>query len=178
MVDIGLLVLFIMGFLVGLKRGFILQFIHMTGFIIAFIIAAVYDERIIPTLQLWIPYPSFGSSEVEMLLGNGSFEDAYYRVIAFFLIFILVRIVLQIIGSALDFVTHIPIVRGVNVWAGGVLGFIEVYLLTFIVLYVAALLPIEPIQVGLQSSNVAAWVLEHTPILSNQVKEWWIDNVQ
>ena len=46
MLDLIILIILGFGFLIGLKRGFILQIIHLTGFIIAFIIAYLYYDQL------------------------------------------------------------------------------------------------------------------------------------
>ncbi|EIJ79204.1 Colicin V production protein [Bacillus methanolicus PB1] len=178
MLDFAIFIILVFGFLVGLKRGFILQLIHLTGFIIAFIAARMYYEELAPKLTLWIPYPALDSdSSLKMLLENKNLEDAFYRAIAFAAVFFAVKILLQIIGSMLDFVTHLPVLRQLNIFAGGFLGFAEVYLIMFILLYIAALLPIEAIQETLANSFFAKNIVENTPLLSQQIKELWIEYV-
>lgn len=174
MLDLILVLLLIFGFFIGLKRGFILQAIHLVGFIVSFILAYIYYDDLAPRLELWIPYPSFGDKEsFTMLFQAMELEQAYYNAIAFAIIFFVSKIVLQIFGSMLDFVAHLPILKTLNVWAGGALGFIEMYLLTFIVLYIAALLPIEFIQEPMSSSVLAKFIVSHTPLLSDQIKDMW-----
>jgi uncharacterized membrane protein required for colicin V production len=176
MLDLALISILVLGFFVGLKRGFILKLIHLTGFIIAFIVANMYYEELAPKLTLWVPYPSFGeSSTFQMLFENANLEDAYYRAIAYVAIFLGVKILLHVIGSMLDFVTHLPVLKQLNVWAGGILGFVEVYLIMFILLYIAALVPIESIQVHLNDSFMAKGIIKNTPIFSQQIKEMWIE---
>lgn len=177
MLDLFLLLALLIGFLIGLKRGFILQTIHMTGFIIAFIIAYIYYDQLAPKLTLWVPYPSFGEGEFQLLFDNPNIEEAYYRAIAFVAIFFAVRILLQIIGSMFDFVANLPILKTLNVWAGGFLGFAEIYLLIFFVLYISALLPIEVVQGALNDSLLASSIVKHTPIFSEQIKQWWFEAV-
>lgn len=177
MLDLFILFILIIGFFVGLKRGFILQTIHMTGFIIAFIIAYIYYDQIAPKLTLWIPYPTFGGGELKLLFDNPNIEDAYYRAIAFVAIFFAVRILLQIIGSMFDFVANLPVLKSLNVWAGGILGVVEVYLILFILLYVAALLPIGAIQSLLGDSFLANGIIQYTPIFSDQIKQWWFESI-
>lgn len=176
MLDVVLLGMLIIGFFIGLKRGFILQLIHMVGAIIALIVAYVYYEDLAGKLTLWIPYPSIEpGSTLNMVLDGVGFEDAFYNVIAFAIIFFAVKIVLGIIGSMLDFVAGLPVIRTLNVWAGGILGFIEMYVLIFILLYIAVLLPIESIQQWLDGSFIGKAIIEHTPFLSGEFKKWWID---
>lgn len=174
MLNLAIIIILLIGLIIGLRRGFILQMIHLTGFIIAFIVAKVYYSELAPKLTLWIPYPSFGNgSNLQLIFPGGNFEEAYYRGIAFVAIFFAVKIILQIIGSMLDFVANLPILKTFNRWAGGALGFVEVYLLLFIVLYIAALLPIEAVQDPFSSSSIAKGMVEHTPYLSKLVKELW-----
>jgi len=175
MVDVALLFILFTGFMIGLKRGFILQFIHMTGFIVAFIVAYMNYEKLVPTLKLWIPYPTFGDPEtIKMLFESAHLDEAYYRAMAFAILFFATKIVMQIIGSMLDFVAQLPLLRSMNRWAGGALGFVEVYLLLFLVLYVGALIPVEAVQTKLQHSFMASFIVKHTPFFSDMLKQMWI----
>nr|WP_263325501.1 CvpA family protein [Neobacillus sp. Marseille-Q6967] len=176
MVDLAILLLLIIGFFIGLKRGFILQAVHLTGFIIAYIVATLYYDDLAPKLTLWIPYPNLGtSSPLSLLTQNSNVEDAFYRAIAFVIIFFAVKILLQIIGSMLDFIAHLPILKQLNVWAGSILGFVEVYLILFIVLYITALVPMEVLQKPLDESIMANLIVNHTPFLTQQIKSIWLE---
>ncbi|WP_201716633.1 CvpA family protein [Rossellomorea arthrocnemi] len=178
MLDLALLVILVIGFLIGLKRGFILQVIHIFGFIVSFIVAYIYYDQLAPKLTLWIPYPVLDEqSTLNMIFESTHLDQAYYRVIAFALIFFAVRIILQIIGSMLDFVAHLPLLKQLNVLGGGILGFIEAYLMIFILLYIAVLLPIESVQTFINNSFIAEAMVKHTPVFSDMVKSWWIEYV-
>lgn len=172
MLDLAILLFLIIGFFVGLKRGFIMQIFHLAGFIIAYIVAYIYYDEFAPKLTLWVPYPNFGGegTALKILTDSSNMETAFYRAIAFVIIFFAVKILMQIIGSMLDFIAHLPILRQINVWAGGILGFLEIYLIIFIVLYIAALIPMELIQNYLANSFLADMIVNHTPILSQQIQ--------
>lgn len=175
MLDLIILIILGFGFLIGLKRGFILQIIHLTGFIVAFIIAYLYYDQLAPKLTLWVPFPNFSSdSAFSLVMDHVNLEDAYYRAIAFVVIFFAVKIIWQIIGSMLDFIAQIPVLKQLNIWAGGLLGFLEVYLIIFIVLFIGALLPMEGIQTALTNSILAELIVQHTPVFSSLVHDWWI----
>jgi uncharacterized membrane protein required for colicin V production len=75
----------------------------------------------------------------------------------------------------LDFIAHLPILKQLNVWAGGILGFAEVYLILVILLYIAALVPMEVLQKPLDDSIMANLIVNHTPFLSEQIKSLWIE---
>lgn len=165
-----LLFLLIIGCIVGLRRGFILQAIHLVGWIVAFIVAFIYYDDLASRLTLWIPYPAIGeNTELQVLLDALNAETAFYNGIAFFIIFMAVKIVLQIIGSMLTFVTNIPVLKQLNLWLGGILGFLETYLIIFIILYMAALIPMEVVQNYIEGSWVAKGIINNTPVFSGQI---------
>lgn len=175
MLDLAVLIVLGIGFFIGLKRGFIKQLIHLTGFFIASFAAFHYHDQLAPKLTLWIPYPvSSTDSTFSSLFHHANLEDAYYRAIAFVVIFFAVNILLHLFGNMLNFLAKIPVLKQLNVWAGGILGFIEVYLIMFILLFIAALLPLESIQTNLAGSAMAGILLKHTPYLSQLVQDLWI----
>jgi Colicin V production protein. len=170
-----LIVLLLFGIFAGLRRGMILQIVHLTGFFVAFILAAMYYKDLAVRLTLWIPYPTLGGGgPLELISGLVNAEAAYYNGIAFFLIFIFIKMVWQMIGSMLDFLARVPVLRQINGWGGALLGFLEMYLVIFIFLYMAALLPIDIIQETIQNSRLAAGIIEHTPIFTAKIKDLWL----
>lgn len=174
MLDLLILVILIVGILVGGRRGFVVQAIHMFGFIIAIIVALFYYKSLAQKFLLWIPYPGFAESATSTLELIGLDVDrTFYRIIAFALIFFATKLVLQIIGSMLDFLKYLPILGSINRLLGAVLGLVECYFLLFIALYVLALLPLEGLQVRLDNSFITGLMLEHTPIISSLFQNWW-----
>jgi uncharacterized membrane protein required for colicin V production len=175
MLDLILIIILLFGILIGLKRGFILQFVHLTGFIVSYIVAYQYFDDLAPKLKLWVPYPvTSEGSAIFSLLDGEDLEGAYYRAVAFVLLFIGTKIVMQIIGSMLDFVALLPILKQLNRWAGSILGFLESYLILFILLFIGALIPIEQLQVALDQSVLANLIVNHTPYFSDTVNELWV----
>lgn len=179
MLDMVLVVLLVLGILIGIKRGFILQLLHMIGFFASLFVAYTYYDDLAPKLRLWIPYPDFDAEGVMKVFMDGiEFDEAFYRAVSFVVIFIAVRIALSIIGSTLDIVASLPIIKTVNVILGGILGFIEMYLLAFIILYIVAFLPLTSIQTALDQSSIANWMIKETPYFSEELRKWLIDYVQ
>ncbi|MEK4028594.1 CvpA family protein [Pseudobacillus sp. FSL P4-0506] len=170
MIDIILIVLLLAGIVIGLKRGFILQFFHIAGSIIAIIAALALREQVAPVLKAWIPMPPVDQSPSFSLVASG-FESFYYGAIAFILVFILVKIVLSMLGSFLDAIAHIPILREVNKVGGGVLGFVEIYLVLFVIVYLGMLLPTE-VSSMIANSSIAGYMIHHTPYLSDALKNF------
>lgn len=66
--------------------------------------------------------------------------------IAFLILFFLTIILLRIAASFLDAVASIPVLKQINQVLGAVLGFAEIYLFVFVVLFIGTLLPIDVLQ--------------------------------
>jgi uncharacterized membrane protein required for colicin V production len=181
MFDFIIIVLLIFGVLIGFRRGFILQLFHLVGFIIAFIVAVKYYHVVGERLALWIPYPELSSDNAWAdFLQSLPLENGFYNAIAFALIFFAVKIILHIIASMLDFVASLPVLHSMNKLLGAVLGFVEIYLILFIILYIMALTPIGGVQTWMNNSSVALLIIENTPYLSEKVKDLWftsMDNI-
>ncbi|WP_227396674.1 CvpA family protein [Jeotgalibacillus aurantiacus] len=176
MLDLLLLVFLVTGFIIGLRRGFILQLIHLVGFFIAFFLAYKYYSVLAPKLTLWVPYPAFDAgSRLAFIADTVNFEEAYYRIIAFAIIFFGAKIVMQLIGSMFDSVAQFPMLRPLNIFGGGILGFIEMYVILFVLIYIAAMVPMNSIQDTLAGSGISEFILQQTPVFSEQVKEWWLN---
>lgn len=174
MLDILILIILVAGLITGAKRGLIVQLIHMTGFIIALIVAYTYYKPLAEKFVLWIPFPAItAGSKLTIAVENLELDQTFYRIIAFALIFIAVKFALQLIASMFDFLKYLPILGFVSNIVGAVLGFIEFFFILFVLLYVFAMLPIDFIQNLIASSILTGWMLEHTPILSEMVKNWW-----
>src|SRR5690625_3031109 len=124
MLSILIIAFLIFGLLMGLRSGFILQVLHLSGFIISFMIAALNYKKLSPKLSLWIPYPELSSDSTWVqILQSLPLETGFYNGIAFVLIFLASKIVLQIIASMLDFIAELPILNSLNRLLGAVLGF-------------------------------------------------------
>ncbi|HLQ72524.1 MAG TPA: CvpA family protein [Bacillota bacterium] len=174
MMNFILIIILLFGFLMGLKRGFILQALHLVGYIVSFVIAVMYYDKLASKLSLWIPYPDISDNSLwANFLQSLPLENAFYNAIAFAIIFFAVKIILQIVASMLDFVSAIPILGTINKLLGAILGFIEVYVLIFIVLFILALTPLEKVQTWMNDSSVAMFIVEKTPILSEKIMELW-----
>ncbi|MEK4565850.1 CvpA family protein [Alkalihalobacillus sp. FSL R5-0424] len=177
MLSIIILLMLVFSFFVGRRRGFILQLIHLTGFIISLYVAYRYSGNLADNIQfrLIIPFPEFDGDGIGgMLIQAFNTEDVYYRAIAFAILFFATRIILHIVGTMLDFVAHLPILRTINKLLGGILCIVETYLIVFVLLYVAAVLQIDVVQGFMQDSIVAQFMLNHTPFLSDWIKDLWI----
>lgn len=174
MLDIILLLIFAGSLLVGLKRGFIVQAIHLSSFFIALLVAYIYYKPLAEKFVLWVPYPGITQdSSMTLILDSLDVDQTFYRIIAFAVIFFVVKLAMQILASVFDFLKYFPILNSVNRVLGAALCFVEFYFILFIIMYVLALIPIISVQNLMGSSIIANLMLEHTPILTKIVQNWW-----
>ncbi|MFC4355962.1 CvpA family protein [Chryseomicrobium palamuruense] len=174
MVDIIILIILIGGLIVGAKRGLIVQLIHMVGFIVALIVAFTYYKSLAEKFVLWIPFPAITTnSQLSIAVETLDLDQTFYRIIAFALIFFVVKFALQIVASMFDFLKFLPVLGPISSIVGAILGFIEMYFLLFVFLYILALLPADFMQAAISESGLANFIIESTPYLSEAVKNWW-----
>ena len=178
MLSLFILFLLTIGVLVGLRRGFILQTIHMFGFFIAFLLAVLFFRPLSDQLPMWIAYPQFDNSSpyTQLLFKSDIIETGFYHAIAFFSIFIVVKITLQIVASLFDFLATFPVLKKFNRLFGAVLGFLEFYMIILFVLTIAATVQIAMIQNAVQGSFVAKQMILKTPFLSSMLENMWFLN--
>ena len=174
MLDILIILLLLSGLITGFRRGLIVQIIHMTGFIIALIVAYKYYQKLAEKFVLWIPYPGVtAGSKLSFAVEQLDLDETFYRLLAFVLIFLVVKVVLQLFASMFDFLKYLPVLGFISRFIGAAFGFIEFYILIFLVLYLVAMLPVDFIQNILSNSILSDAMFEHTPLLSEAVKNWW-----
>ncbi|MFC5603888.1 CvpA family protein [Sporosarcina koreensis] len=174
MLDLILIFLFLGGLITGFRRGLIVQLIHMTGFIIALIVAYIYYIPLSEKFVLWIPYPGVtAASKLSWTVEQLDLDQTFYRMLAFVIIFIVVKFVLQLIASMFDFLKYLPVLGFLSRFGGAILGLIEFYILIFLLLYLMAMLPLDFIQEMIGKSLLADAIFKHTPIISEMVKNWW-----
>ncbi|HWL25454.1 MAG TPA: CvpA family protein [Ureibacillus sp.] len=174
MLDLILIIIFIASLMVGIKRGFVVQAIHLVSYFLSVLVAYIFYKPLADNFVLWIPYPGISEDTSKTLtLDAIDVDQTFYRIIAFAVIFFATKIVMQVIASIFDFLTYLPVLKSVNRLLGAFLCFIEFYLIAFIILYVSALLPLGPIQGLLGGSFIAGLMLEHTPLITSMFQNLW-----
>lgn len=174
MIDLIILILLFAGLISGARKGLVIQLIQMVGFIISSIVAYIYYKPLAEKLVLWIPYPSVDqNTTLKFALEQLDLGQTFYQMLAFAIIFFVVKFAIQIVASLFDFLRHLPVLGGLNRILGGLLGVINAYLLIFIVLYVLALLPLNSLQKYIDQSVLTKLILEYTPIISKTFQHMW-----
>lgn len=168
-----LLIILLIGLIAGYRRGIVLQFLHLIGTLSALVIASLNYEALGSKFYLVMPYPSTAQLNSNAVLSDiGNLEYAYYYMFAFFLIFIISKIVIQIIISGFDYLQQVTTGGLVTSIGGIVLGLFEAVYVLVVILFFAAMIPYPPVEEALSESGIATFIMEHTFIISDKLIEW------
>ncbi|MGX7417507.1 CvpA family protein [Carnobacterium gallinarum] len=177
MLSIGIIIVLAIGFYGGARRGLVLQVVMTVGYLLSYLIARIYYIKLGANLELFVPYPSATENSKFVFFDHAmglELDKAFYNAVAFMLILFVGWLLTRFIGSMLTKLTFFPVIKQANYLGGGILSFLVVYVGIFLVLYVAAMIPMEVIQGALRQSSLAQMIVKNTPILSNQIYQWWI----
>lgn len=176
LITILILLFLAASFFSGLRKGFILQFVSLVSFLLALVIAFYFYEDTAAWLRQWVPYPGFlqdsGSQNVQFLSATFDMQTFFYSAIAFIALFIIAKIVMQMLGSIFNVISSVPLVSMLNKWLGGALAVVETYVVLFILLVAFSLVPVDPIQQAIAQSGLAQFMIYETPYLSQ-----WLQNL-
>lgn len=168
-----ILILIILSGIVGFRRGGLLQLLHFLGTVSALVIARLNYETLGNKLELIMPYPS-SVSEVEnvVLPTIQDLEQAYYYMSAFLFIFIVSKLIIQIIVSVFDFVNQIIFERKRSKIIGTIIGVIECIYVLAVIIFFLATIPSTGLQEAISNSQLATFIMDHTLIISDKLKDW------
>ncbi len=177
MVDIILLFILIIAILVGYRRGLMLQTLHLITAIASLFIAANLYTKLSEKLTMFVPYPSnFEGVPDDMIEGLAN-EAAFYNIVAFLFIFVVSKLILQVIASFFDFFAQIDVTGRIGRIIGCVLAVIEFHIIVVCWLYLLILMPIPMVQDKIAGSFVAQMMITKSPIITQMLYHWLEHNV-
>lgn len=180
MLSLGIIIILVINFYGGARRGLVLQIVMTGGYLLSYIVARLYYLKLGAHLELFIPYPSATENSQFAFFDHAlglELDKAFYNAVAFMLILFIGWLVTRFIGRLLNSLTFFPIIKQANYLGGGILSVLVAYIAIFLILYVLAMIPMDTIQEMLKNSSLAQFIVKHTPILSNQIYNWWIGTI-
>lgn len=166
MIDLIILIFFIIGIFSGWQRGFINSLIRIVGFFLSFYLAYHYYQQTASVIKKIIPI-NFNDPT------HGNAEHFVYQIIAFAILFIGTRIVISVLGSMINGIFQLPVLKQINAFAGGVLGFVEIYLVLLLALFIALIVPVDQVSHYVHQSKIAYFMVQNTPFVSTKLLELW-----
>ena len=167
--DAVIITILIVGVLGGMSRGLIKQAVLLIGLVVCLIFAFSLRTPIATFMYEYLPFFKFGG----LFSGVSIINILLYELIAFLIIFSLLYLVLRIllkITGIIEKILDMTIILGFfSKIGGGIVGFIEAYILVFVFLFVCN----QPfIRVtGLDSSKVGNFILNKTPVMSGAIED-------
>ena len=149
----------------GSKRGILKELVVIVGTIVVFAIAFFLKDPLASFFCTYLPFFNF-----KIPLGNlYSLNIIFYQLIAFLLIVIVLRLILQILidvtGIFSKIINATIILAIPNKLLGFVVGLLEGYILMFIILNVVAI-PMSGSELFM-SSGVRQFIVNDTPVLKD-----------
>ena len=168
--DIVILVLLILGFLAGFKRGIVKQGVLTFGTILVVVLAFIFKNQL--SIILYQKFPFF---TVGILENYSVLNILLYELISFFILLSIFGLILGIIVKISGIVERM--VRATVILAlpskilGGLLGIIEIYVFLYIVLFIVTL-PIFSVSSSkyIKESKLKDRILNNTILISNLSK--------
>lgn len=167
--DIGLILLFIMFFIVGFKRGVIREVISFLAIIIIFVISYIFKGYLGNLLCIYFPFFSFNGA----IKGISTINILMYQLIAFIIIFAILLSVYEIVISlskALQKIVNMTIILLIpSKILGGIVSVIKLYIILFALLLLL-MIPLGNNEI-FNESVIVDFIIYKTPFLTNYTKD-------
>ena len=170
LIDIGIIIIVLIGIILGLKRGFTKQLVCSLGTVLSIIFAFIFKNKISVLLYSNLPFYKFGG----ILKGVTILNILLYELIAFLLVFLILSIIFKLLSfltTVLESVLTASLIFGIpSRILGAVLGFVESYVFVFVLLFIFTLPVFQFNDYITKNSKFADKILLNTPIVSNYTK--------
>lgn len=168
-IDVLIILVILFGAVTGFKNGFTKQLISFIGTILVILLSFALKNYVSELLYTYLPFFKFGG----ILKGVTVLNIAIYEIIAFFLVFSVLMVILRVAlfaSKIFETVLKFTIILGIpSKILGAFVGALEYFLLVFIGLYILTL-PVFDIE-GMNHSKLRNQILNDTPILSKYSKD-------
>lgn len=179
MIDIIIIVLLLLGTYLGYSRGMVRQLFNIVAVVLGYIVSFALSSRLALIFFSASPASNELVNKFNDSLAGLNISAGYYKIIAFFLIFFIVRFGIQLVGNMLGLVAKLPVINTANKLLGAVLGFVEIYLIIFVCIYLVFVLQISAeFHQSLINAKLPVIIFEQTPILSEMVLEKFFNYVK
>ena len=168
-VDLIIIIFVLFGAVLGFKRGFTKSLVSALGFVATIVFAFLLKNPVSVMLYENLPFFKFGG----VLKGVTVLNIVLYEILAFIIVLAILNIVLKVLlfaTSIFEKVLNATIILGIpSKIAGAIVGVIEFFVITFVVLYTLSL-PVINLDI-LNESKFKNKILNNTPILSGFVDD-------
>lgn len=164
--DIGIILLFIMFIIVGLKRGVIKETVSLLAIVLVFVLSFALKGLLGDVFCTILPFLSFG--------GMVTLNIIIYQLLAFLIVFSLLLCIYELsikISKFLQKLVNVTIILWLpSKILGGVVSFIKGYLIIFVVLFLL-MIPLGKYSI-FRDSYTVNFVLYKSPIMAKYTKSF------
>lgn len=178
MLTIVIIILLVLAFYQGYRRGFIMELVRLITYGLSASIANRWTDELAAYLSMLVPFPSVQvDSELAIYSEQVSFhlDTAYYRALAFIVLAFVGWLVSNLIAMFFTKTSYFNVLKYPNRIIGGLINVVIVYVIIFLVLFILSLLPIEFIQQAFVDNPLAYRIVSQTPYLSDAVGQAWFN---
>lgn len=170
-----IIILILIGsFLRGRRRGLLRMVLNLISYVIAIGVARFGAVSFGNKLADWFPTVDTASTS-GTIVSEHSGNQFLYNGLAFIILFVVVLLICHWIVRKLNLITKVPVIHQLNGAFGGLISLVISYVTIFLLLTVFQVWPSDWWQAQLTASNLATWIIDNTPGLSNQVVYWLIN---
>lgn len=168
-IDIVIIILFILGFLEGWKKGLLSSAVKFVSTILIFVLALILKSPISAILIEHLPFIPFKGIFADITTFNIILYEGIAFLIAIFILTIIFKVLLKLTGI-LNKVINATIILGLpNKLGGALINLLRYYIIAFIIIFIVSLIPATSAFV--KESYISDNILNKTPILSHATKD-------
>lgn len=171
-----IIVILICAFIYGMHRGLLIMLLRLISLIILFFVAHNFAGIFGNWLEQIVETFSQGSVTWNADQGSLSGSSTFYYGLAYWLILIVGGLILYRVVKTLNLIRKIPVLGQLNALAGGLVSSILSYLIIFVALIIMQSWPTVEVRQNVYGSTVAQFILQKTPVMSQNLKNWLQEN--
>ncbi|GAB6092409.1 CvpA family protein [Furfurilactobacillus curtus] len=156
----------------GYRRGFVAELVSTIGYLVVLIVAKILTPSVSAMIQTWLPTNHQHSVNDQLL--STQVNHFWASGIAFWGLLIVGFVLLHFVMRSLNLFTHLPVIHGINAFAGAIIAGCLMYGLIFFGLAVASVWPSAWLHQQIATAPICQWILHQTPLLSEQIYQWWL----
>ncbi len=169
-IDIAIILIIACYIVIGAKRGFSKEIVSFLGFYVMVIVAFVFRTPLATLMYEHLPFIPFGG----IFKGLAVLNIILYEILAFVILLSILLVVLHFLifaTSIFEKMLNATIILGIpSKILGGIIGIVEGFVWSFILVYVLSL-PVFQLK-AVNESKLSSILLQHTPVLSEKTKSF------
>lgn len=167
-VDLIIIILLVLGFLEGWKKGLLTSVVKLVSSILIFALAIILKKPISLILIENLPFFSFGGIFKDITMLNILLYEGIAFIICTIVLSIIFNVLLKLTGILNKFINATIILGLPNKIGGGVVNTLRLFIITFIIIFVCSLVP--QTSKYIKETKLADGILNNTPVLSHATK--------